>query len=110
MRTAHSLYALVAMGIISLAAGSSAMAALASGGTATTRANLSTNPTIRKQQLLCDPGNEGDPLILTYARLDVQIHLDTPIGVTAQQIIDSIQCTPLAPFVADGTLPFYTND
>ena len=70
--------------------------------------NLSTNPTIRQQQLLCDPSGPDEPLILTYAKLDVHIHLDTPLGFNAQDIIQSINVSALAPhFFPVGTMPFY---
>lgn len=94
--------------VVSLSAPTFGSLASKATGKAVTSANLSTNPTIRAQQLLVDPGTEGDPLTLVYAKLDVAIHLDTPIGVTAQDIVSSIQVSPLAPhFLAAGAMPFY---
>jgi len=107
MRHASFYSCAVTLAVLGLAGNS--FAALASGGKATTSANLSTNPTVRKQQLLMDPGSEDAPLILTLARLDVAIHLDTPFGVTAQNIVQSIDVSPISPFTPVGTLPFYHN-
>ncbi len=101
------IHALVVTVLLAAPAASWAALASASTGKAVTSANLSTNPTIRKQQLLCDPEIDPDPLTLTFARLDVAIHLDTPLGYTAQDIISSITVSPLPHFFAVGTMPFY---
>ncbi len=75
---------------------------LAAGHTVTTSANLSTNPTIRKQQLLCDPviGSDGsdtgatEPLQITEIKLNVLWHLDLPPGLTLQDFVQHIDVTP----------------
>ena len=91
--------------MISLAALGAALAvpatgygALASGGKATTSSNLSTNPTIRKQQLLCDPAVANDPI--AEVMLDIQIVIDAPPGTAtfrdgdiAQDFVESITVT-----------------
>jgi hypothetical protein len=102
----------VAVGLAVLALVKPSFGALASASTgkAVTSANLSTNPTIRKQQLLVDPAGPDEPLVLTYARLNVLVQLDTPLGTTAQDIISSIVVTPVDPnFMPDPQfpLPFY---
>jgi hypothetical protein len=109
----RSLAAALRALMVFAAAATPSFAALASKttGKAVTSANLSTNPTVRQQQLLVDPSGPDEPLILTYAKLDVMIHLDTPLGFTAQDIIRSIQVTALAPhFFPVGQMPFYVQD
>lgn len=112
MRIARASYVMIAAALFCvayLAAPSFGALASKSTGKAVTSANLSTNPTIRKQQLLVDPATP-DPLVLTYARLDVLIHLDTPLGYNAHDIVSSIDVMPLPHFLPVGTEPYYNTE
>src|SRR5688572_24294412 len=97
--------------VAALAVPATGYGALASGGKATTSSNLSTNPTIRRQQLLCDPAVANDPI--QEVRLDIQIVIEPPPGTptfrtgTAQDFIERITVIPYS--TSDVPDPFQAN-